>query len=172
MRPETTMTLPRAASSSPARQLVPARGLSPIILLMSLLSACASIPEGRPPSPTPPPSSGSGQPSTVPPPPPRQPPPPPAAGFRVPQVLNLPGLENVIGRNTSDLTRQFGTPRLDVREDDMRKLQFSGEACVLDVFLYPTRPNAEPTATFVEARRSSDGQDVDRAACVNALRRR
>jgi hypothetical protein len=54
----------------------------------------------------------------------------------------------------------------------MRKLQFTGEACVLDVFLYPPRQGAEPVATYVEARRPSDGQDVDRAACVAALRRR
>ena len=66
----------------------------------------------------------------------------------------------------------FGPPRLDVREGDMRKLQFTGEACVLDVFLYPLRPGAEPVATHVEARRTSDGLDVDRAACIAALARR
>ena len=53
----------------------------------------------------------------------------------------------------------------------MRKLQFSGQACVLDVFLYPLRPGAEPVATYVDARRPSDGVEVDRAACVAALRR-
>ncbi|MXO97482.1 hypothetical protein GRI97_00580 [Altererythrobacter xixiisoli] len=157
---------------SPALPWAPRRTLAPAIMLLSLLSACASIPEGRPPGTTQPPSSSGGQSPTVPPPPPRQPPPPPTAGFRTPQVLNLPGLEQVIGRNTADLTRLFGNPRLDVREEDMRKLQFSGDACVLDVFLYPMRPNAEPTATYVEARRASDGQDVDRVACANALRRR
>ena len=30
----------------------------------------------------------------------------------------------------------------------------------------------DPVATHVDARRSSDGKDVDRAACVAALRRR
>jgi hypothetical protein len=85
--------------------------------------------------------------------------------------MRAPGLERVIERDSATLVRQFGNPRLDVHEGDMRKLQFSGEACVLDVFLYPLREGAEPVATWVEARRASDGQDVDRAACVAALHR-
>jgi hypothetical protein len=64
-----------------------------------------------------------------------------------------------------------GPPRLDVHEGDMRKLQFAGPPCVLDVFLYPLRPGAEPVATSVDARRESDGRDVDSAACVAALAR-
>ena len=83
----------------------------------------------------------------------------------------MAGLESVIERDAGTLVRLFGTPRLDVREGDMRKLQFSGQACVLDVFLYPLRPGAEPVATDVDARRPSDGVEVDRAACVAALRR-
>ena len=51
----------------------------------------------------------------------------------------------------------------------MRKLQFAGPPCVLDVYLYPLRPGAEPVATHVDARRESDGRDVDRAACIAAL---
>jgi hypothetical protein len=92
--------------------------------------------------------------------------------FQAPSVQRLPGLEAVIEQNAAALLRQFGNPRLDVREGDMRKLQFTGEACVLDVFLYPLRQGSEPIATYVEARRSSDGQDVDKAACVQALLRR
>jgi len=85
--------------------------------------------------------------------------------------MQLPGLEGVIGATASDLQRQFGTARLDVYEGDARKLQFAGEACVLDVYLYPLRQGAEPTATYVDARRSSDALDVDRASCVSALKR-
>jgi hypothetical protein len=96
---------------------------------------------------------------------------PSATGFRAARVMNLPGLEGVIGATSAALEREFGTARLNVWEGDARKLQFSGEACVLDVYLYPPRPGAEPTATYVDARRSSDGLDVDRAACVKALRR-
>lgn len=86
--------------------------------------------------------------------------------------MDLPGLEGVIGADVEALQRTFGTARLDVWEGDARKLQFTGDACVLDVYLYPLQPGAQPTATYVDARRASDGLDVDRAACVAALRRR
>jgi len=90
--------------------------------------------------------------------------PPPA------EVIKLPGLEGVVGADGATLIRQFGPPRLDVAEGDARKLQFTGTACILDVYLYPPAPGAEPRATYVDARRG-DGHDVDRAACVAALRR-
>ena len=96
---------------------------------------------------------------------------PPRAAIR-PRVMSAPGLEGVIGSGAGDLQRQFGAARLDVLEGDARKLQFSGNACVLDVFLYPESEGREPTATYVEARRASDGKDVDRASCVSALRKR
>ena len=92
-------------------------------------------------------------------------PPPP------PQVLALPGIEGVIGAGAGELVRQFGPARLDVWEGDARKLQYAGAACVLDIFLYPPAQGREPQATYVEARRASDGQEVDRAACIAALRR-
>ena len=96
----------------------------------------------------------------------------PVQGFRAAKVMNLPGLEAIIGNNAAGLARQLGEPRLDVIEGDARKLQFTGKACVLDVYLYPSRPGAEPTAAYVDARRESDGLDVDRAACVAALGKR
>ena len=102
---------------------------------------------------------------------PTRPAPPATGGFRTARVMNATGLESVVGADSAALQRQFGKPRLDVWEGDARKLQFSGEACVLDVYLYPPRPGATPTATYVDARRASDGLDVDRAACVKALRR-
>ena len=89
-----------------------------------------------------------------------------------PEVMHLPGLDNVIGANAGALLRQFGEPRIDLREADMRKLQFSGAPCVLDIYLYPPETGGEPVATHIEARRGSDGQDVDRAQCVAALRKR
>ena len=88
------------------------------------------------------------------------------------QALFAPGLEGVIGATREDLVNQFGAARLDVWEGDARKLQFIAAACVLDVYLYPAAPGAEPEASYVDARRPSDGQDVDRAACVAALRSR
>ena len=134
------------------------------LLLLPLLAACATgpVPSGQAPQrPTtakaPPPQQVRVAPST--------------SGFRAPRVMNLPGLEMVIGRNETALANVFGAPRLTVKEGDARKLQFAGEACVLDVYLYPLTPGGEPSATYVDARRASDGLDVDRAACVKALRR-
>ena len=91
--------------------------------------------------------------------------PPPSAVAQV-----VPGVEGVIGNDAAGLIRQFGQPRLDVLEGDARKLQFSGTACVLDAYLYPPMAGKEPLATYIDARRPSDGQDVDRAACIAALR--
>lgn len=130
--------------------------------LAALLAGCSSARGGE-----------ANSAATVTPPPPervvvRQPVRRPPAGAR---VQALPGLEGVIGATNPELIRQFGPARLDVWEGDARKLQFSGTACVLDVYLYPERPGDEPQATYVDARRPSDGQDVDRAACVAALRR-
>lgn len=85
------------------------------------------------------------------------------------QIQTIPGLEGVIGATSAELARRFGPPRLDVIEGDARKLQFVGPACVLDIYLYPSAAGREPQATYVEARRASDGLDVDRAACAGAL---
>ena len=142
------------------------RSLPLLILASASLSACVSAPKQSytPPPPRP----------TITTPPPQQQPQRPvqaAPGFRVPQVMSLPGLEAVIGKNATALANIFGPPRLTVREGDVTKLQFTGEACVLDVYLYPLSPGAEPSATYVAARRASDALDVDRAACVAALRR-
>ena len=82
----------------------------------------------------------------------------------------VPGVEGVIGNDAAGLIRQFGKPRLDILEGDARKLQFSGSACVLDAYLYLPVAGKEPLATYIDARRPSDGQDVERAACIAALR--
>lgn len=97
--------------------------------------------------------------------------PPPQLHHTVPglRIQNLPGLEGVIGATAPQLTRAFGPPRLDVIEGDVRKLQFTGAACVLDVYLYPFEPGQPPEASYVDAR-GANGRDVDRATCVAALR--
>lgn len=139
------------------------------LALLPLLGACvAAVPQTSSTTPGGG-TTGPARPGT--PPPTQPPPPPPVEGFRAPRVMNLPGLEAVIGASAEALQRNFGVARLDVREGDARKLQFGGEACVLDIYLYPLREGAEPTATYVDARRASDGLDVDRASCVAALRR-
>lgn len=138
--------------------------LIPVVAVMAmLLSACGASGGGGKVQ-----SAGASvprhQPSGVRPPVRRVPPPA--------QVQTLPGVEGVIGATAADLSRQFGKPRLEVWEGDARKLQFSAAPCILDVFLYPAAPGREPQATYVDARRSSDGQDVDRASCIAALRKR
>lgn len=140
----------------------------PAIVLIPFLAACVSTPpvsqptRPQPGRPLPPPGA-----STI---PPKRPADPSPTGFRAPQVLRIAGLEGVMEQNAASLTRQFGTPRLDVAEGDMRKLQFAGSACVLDIYLYPLRPAGDPVATYLEARRASDGLDVDRRSCVESLR--
>ncbi len=90
----------------------------------------------------------------------------------MPEILEGPGLGGIIRQPASTLVARFGQPRLDTPEGDMRKLQFSGEACVMDIYFYPLAPGAQPVATWIEARRASDGAAVDRQACIQALSRR
>ncbi|MDP3673883.1 MAG: hypothetical protein Q8R44_02130 [Novosphingobium sp.] len=135
-----------------------------IALLALILGGCATTPPPAKPAPV------SAKPALTKPAPTRVRParkPPPSAVAQV-----VPGVEGVIGNDAAGLVRQFGTPRLDVIEGDARKLQFSGTACVLDAYLYPPAAGKEPLATYIDARRPSDGQDVDRAACIAALRGR
>lgn len=86
-------------------------------------------------------------------------------------MTNTVGLERVIGRNAAQLTSLFGDPDQDFRETGARKLQFRGASCVLDTYLYPERSGREPVVTYVDARNAA-GEDVNRAACVEALARR
>jgi len=90
--------------------------------------------------------------------------------LRDPQFQMERGLEGVIGATRRQLIAQFGKPRLDVWEGDARKLQFTGAACILDIYLYPTGRSSAPLATYADARRG-DGRNVNKAACVRALRR-
>ena len=97
--------------------------------------------------------------------------PPAPMTARDPEFDKSPGLEGVVGATQAQLVGQFGNPRLNAVEGDARKLQFTGEACVLDIFLYPTSRSPQPIATWVEARRASDGRSVDKGSCVRALKR-
>ena len=96
---------------------------------------------------------------------------PAAAALPPAPRYNPLGLEGVIGRTARFLETGFGKPVLDIREGQARKLQYSGPACVLDVYFYPPRGGGEPIATYVDARRP-DGTDFDRASCVAALTRK
>ncbi|MCA1661485.1 MAG: hypothetical protein LC648_04740 [Novosphingobium sp.] len=134
------------------------------LLGAALLAGCATTP---PPPASPPavvrPAAAQAAPTRVR--PSRTP-----SRLATPQLV--PGVEGVIGADAAGLIRQFGPPRLDIVEGDARKLQWSGAACVLDAYLYPPAEGGEPLATYLDARRPSDAQDVDRAACIAALRAR
>lgn len=90
----------------------------------------------------------------------------------LPEMMAPQGLEGVIGQEAALLARRFGTPRLDVAEGDAQKLQFAGQSCVLDIYLYPQRPGAAPVASHVEARQRQGGAAVDRGACIREVERR
>ena len=87
-----------------------------------------------------------------------------------PRPQPAPG-DLVVGRTMASLVALFGSPALDVQEGTARKLQFAGETCVLDAYLYPQQERGEPVATHADAR-LPDGRDTDRAACAQALRQR
>lgn len=78
---------------------------------------------------------------------------------------------DMMGRDRAALISQFGPPRLDATEGQALRLQFSSDRCVLDAYLYPPRAGATAVVTHVDARNPA-GEDVDRAACIAALRRR
>lgn len=144
------------------------------LLLPALLAACGGdgAVQSASGKPAKPPARSAAKPAANPPPrqvavraPVKAPPPAPKRQVQ-------PGLEGVIGATPDALVRRFGPARLDVYEGDARKLQFVGNACVLDIYLYPPAPGREVEASYVEARRASDAQDVDDVACVNALGKR
>lgn len=80
-----------------------------------------------------------------------------------------PAAQGLVGSDARGLLRQFGTPRLDIRDPAARKLQFGNGRCVLDVYLYPPAANREPLVTYAEAR-TPQGVDMDANACARALR--
>ncbi len=89
-----------------------------------------------------------------------------------PQVMSPQGLGGVIGAPAAALTQRFGSPRIDLVEGDAHKLQFAGNACVLDIYLYPLSAGAQPTATHVEARLRQGGAKADPGDCIREVERR
>lgn len=97
---------------------------------------------------------------------------PGSAIIRLPEMMAASGLETVLGASAGAITRRLGEPRLDWLDGDVRKLQFAGKACVMDVYLYPLQPGAEPVATHVEARLREGGAPTDRGQCLSEIARR
>jgi hypothetical protein len=76
----------------------------------------------------------------------------------------------IVGADARSLTQMFGAARLDMTEGLARKMQFTGNRCVLDAYLYPPRQGAEAVVTHVDAR-TPQGVDMDRDQCIATLRR-
>jgi hypothetical protein len=93
--------------------------------------------------------------------------PPPTRIAAPPPAIAAPSLQ-VIGATAQALIARLGQPALDQREGPARKLQFRGEACILDAYLYPQPNNAPAHVTWIDAR-DRQGKDVDKAGCIAAL---
>lgn len=101
-------------------------------------------------------------------------PPPPAqsAAPAKPAVIERPEGGSLIGLSGTELGTRFGLPRLNVREGEGTKLQWTAPACVLDAYLYPPGAGGGlPRVTHVESR-DSQGRDVDQARCIAAIQSR
>lgn len=116
-----------------------------------MLSACGGV--------IPPPPRPSFTPAT---PRPQQP---------APAVPAEQSASGIIGADARGLVRLLGEPRLDIRDPEARKLQFSNGRCVLDAYLYAQRSRREPVVSYAEAR-TVDGTTMDVTACINQLRAR
>ncbi len=71
------------------------------------------------------------------------------------------------GMTPRDLTAHFGRPALQIQEGTSLKLQFRGNYCVLDAYLYPGQ-NGAMVVTHVDTRLPT-GADTDQATCISAL---
>ena len=76
---------------------------------------------------------------------------------------------SVVGLSPQELVGRFGRPALQIREGSSLKLQFRGNRCVMDAYLYPSGSTGTLKVTHVDTRLPSGG-DIDQAACVFSLR--
>jgi len=74
---------------------------------------------------------------------------------------------SLYGLTAQELVGHFGKPAMQIREGTSAKLQFRGNRCVLDAYLYPSR-DGQLRVTYVDTRGPS-GADMDQAACILAL---
>jgi hypothetical protein len=93
----------------------------------------------------------------------RQPPQPEAPATQSPTTRQPAG---IFGLTAQELVGHFGNPALQVREGTSLKLQFRGNSCVLDAYLYPQ--NGVLRVTHVDTRTLA-GYDSNQAACISSL---
>lgn len=70
----------------------------------------------------------------------------------------------LIGMDARRLVAMLGTPRLDIRDRTVRKLQFTAGRCILDAYLYAPARGREPVTTHVDTRLAT-GEDVPFTSC-------
>jgi hypothetical protein len=86
-----------------------------------------------------------------------------------PVVQAPPERGDLVGLTAGELVQRLGTPALQIREGQSLKLQFRGQRCILDAYLYlPASGQGPERVTHVDARLRS-GVDTDQRGCVAAL---
>ena len=75
---------------------------------------------------------------------------------------------DLVGLDAAALAARFGAPRLRVLEGSGLKLQFAGESCLIDAYLYPPANGGTARVVHVDAR-DREGRSVDQAACIAAV---
>ena len=75
---------------------------------------------------------------------------------------------DLIGLDVNALVARFGTPRLQVREGDGTKLQFTAGSCLLDAYLYPGSGGGAPRVAHVDTR-NREGRPIAQAECLAQL---
>lgn len=77
---------------------------------------------------------------------------------------------HLMGLTAEELVQRFGTPALQIREENSWKLQFRSGLCVLDAYLYPgSGSQAAYRVTYVETRTPSLGR-IDQLDCISSFR--
>jgi hypothetical protein len=95
--------------------------------------------------------------------------PKPAATPATPISVAIPRERgDLIGLDANALVARFGTPRLQVREGDGTKLQFTAGSCLLDAYLYPGSGGGAPRVAHVDTR-NRDGRPIAQAECLAQL---
>jgi hypothetical protein len=94
----------------------------------------------------------------------------PSVTYR-PVVVQPTERGDLIGLTGDEVAARLGQPALQIREGDTLKLQFRGQRCVLDAYLYRGQSGQGALrVTHVDAR-DKDGRDVDQPGCLAELQR-
>jgi len=77
--------------------------------------------------------------------------------------------DSLTGMTAIDLAEHLGTPRIQIREGDGLKLQYTGVNCVLDAYLYPPpEGSGVPRVTHIDAR-NEQGVATSAKACIASI---